>query len=412
MNQAHAIGVQKKQSAISLTAIQVTGATSLPVLGSSIGLYHEYGGLHALIILVCANFLIWLVAVAIISMTAGTTKNTLDNARDYLGKTGAFVAALILIVSTIAWFVIQTNYATQIILHILPSENAYHINTFLQVGVGLGVFSTLVSMEGINGLKWLALIAFPILVVAFVSNLFLIPDTLSPIFDSVSASIGSLAIAIGTSLSVAVDYPTFFQHSQSKKHSFIAVSAIQLITLFIGVGGLFLGRYISNSLEGWDVILQGSSMAALVLFFVLAVLSCLCVNSVNIYSASIAWELVAPVLAGRKEYTILGLALTSIFVLTTNLVPMRTLLVVTDVFLSGLCLVLVLGYLGKLWLKQPLEKLDRWICLIGLLVGTTIALIGGLQKEVVLSLLISGFLVSILVVAITVLGRKLVITRQ
>ena len=395
-----------KQSAYSLTAIQVTGATSLPVLNSSIQLFHQYGLATAFWILFFGNIVIWLFAFSIVQMSANTTKNTLDNVRDYLGSTGSWTVGIVLLISTLAYYVTQTNLTTEIILSLFPFKEGYAINQFFQFGVVLGIVSVLSIMPGINGLRWLATIAFPIIMLAFLGLLFFIPSS-NPLTVTILPSLGSIAIALGTSLSVAVDYPTFFQHSKSKKSSIIAVTAIQIITFLIGIGGLYLGQYIgaTHNLSGWDVVIN-DALFVKILFFLMVVLSCLCVNTVNVYSASIAWELIAPkILLGKKEYTILGLGLTSFFILTTGILSVEFLLTLTAGPLTNLCFILVCGYLGKLIVGE-LEARDKLIFFIGWLIGSAITVIARLQSELNIYLLLSGLFLSISIVVLVFFIKK------
>lgn len=397
----------KKQSAFPLTAIQVSGATSLPVLNSSIQLFHQYGFITAFSILLVGNLLICLLALTIVQMTANTTKNTLDNVRDFLGPSGSWTVGLILIVSTIAYFVTQTNWTTETLLSLFPFKEGYQIDKFFQFGAIVGILSVILIIPGIGGLRWLATISFPVILAAFIGILIFVRKS-NPILLSLPSSIGGLAIALGTSLSVAVDYPTFFQHSRSKKDSIFAVFAIQIITFLIGLGGLYLGKFIgpTEDLTGWGLVINGSFFVR-ILFLLVVLLSCLCVNAVNIYSASIAWELIAPgALLGKKEYAILGIALTTIFVLITGFFSMELLLTLTDIPLANLCIVLVFGYFGKL-LVGNLRSFDKWICYFGWLVGSTITVIAGLQSEINLTFLVLGFLVSIISVLSMVVLRKL-----
>ena len=365
----------KKQSALTLTAVQVAGATSLPVLHAAVHLYHQYGFLIAFFVLLLVNILTWCAALGIVSMTAGTTKNTLENARDTIGFFGGYLVALILIFSTIAWFVLQTNLATEIIRTLFSYHDFDHINTFIQIGVGLGILSTLVSMEGIIGLRWTTLISFPLILLSFILLLSFLPAKPMHLMENPASYLG-LVISLGASLSIAVDYPTFFQFSRSKRSSLVAISAIQVITFLIGVGGLFLGRYVGNTSDfaGWQSLLSGP-MAFRVCFFILVLLSCLCVNAVNIFSASIGWEVVVPILAGRKEYTILGLGLTSAFVLMTQLLPMHYLRIITEISLSSLCLVLIVGYLSRLSIRGHLKVWDQWVYFFAWLFGTICSLV-------------------------------------
>lgn len=397
----------EKQSAFPLTAIQVTGATSLPVLNSSIQLFHQHGFAASFWILFLGNILIWLLAFAIVQMTANTTMNTLDNVRNYLGTIGSWTAGIVLLISTLAYYVTQTNLTTESILSLFPFKEGYAINQFFQFGVLLGIVSVLSIMQGINGLRWLAIISFPIITLAFLGLLFFIP-TSSPITLTMPSSLGGLAIALGTSLSIAVDYPTFFQHSKSKKSSITAVTAIQAITFLIGVGGLYLGRYVAatENLSGWNIVINGA-LSVKILFFLMVVLSCLCVNTVNVYSASIAWELIAPnILLGKKEYTILGLGLTSIFILTTGIISVEFLLTLTDVPLGNLCLVLVFGYLGKLMVGELLGK-DKLIFYFGWIIGSAITAIAGLQAEINVYFLLSGFTLSVTTVVLVFFLKKI-----
>lgn len=400
--------ITQKQSAFSLSAIQVTGAISLPVLNSSIQLSHQFGFGASLGILLISTLLVWLLSYAIISMTAKTTKNTLENTRDYLGPAGAYLGAFTLLTSTIAWFILQTNAATLIVLRIVPIANYYHVNTFLQIGVGLGVLSTVACMEGINGLRRVATVALPIILAAFLGFLFLIHRSTDPVAIAKQFSIASLTLALAISLSAAVDYPTFFRHSRSKQDSIRAITLIQSITFLLGVGGLYLGKYIELSahISGWGAVFTNQEIVQ-ILFLIIIVLSCLCVNMVNVYSASIAWEMIVPIFAGRKEYTILGLGLTSAFVLITNLLPMHLMMEITEIILSNLCLVLVFGYLGKLWNHEAVRKLDKILYCLGWIVGSAIALYGGIQKEDRFPILITGFSLSVGVVILTFSFRKI-----
>lgn len=393
---SHAVAVEKKQSLVSLTAIQVTGATSIPVLNASIQLLHQNGFWRALGILLVGNILVWCIAMLIVRMIGNKKKNTLENAKDYLGHWGVYPLALVLIVSTIASFVLQINLATEIILQIVNLHYSVHVNSFMQVGVVLGVLSTFVCMEGIKGLRWIALISFPILILSFLGVLVFAGGE-SVVALQAKTTIGSLAIAFGTSLGVAVDYPTFFQHSKSKRDSFYAVTSIQALTFLIGVGGLLLGRHIGSTQDvtEWQMIFDADVWIR-ALFLLLVVLSCLCVNSVNIYSASIGWELLAPdALTGRKEYLILGLGLTSIFILLTNLVPVYLFLTITDVTLATLCLVLVTAYLGKLWLRVRVAEWEKMAYFAVWTLGTILAIWGGVQDPIGLVMLVSGILISV-----------------
>ncbi len=66
------------------------------------------------------------------------------------------------------------------------------------------------------------------------------------------------------------------------------------------------------------------------------------------------WELVAPkALIGRKEHLILGLSLTTVFILVFDLFPLESVLNTSDSSLVNLCIVLLIGYLLSGYQKRP-----------------------------------------------------------
>ena len=72
----------------------------------------------------------------------------------------------------------------------------------------------------------------------------------------------------------------------------------------------------------------------------------ICANVANVYSASVGWELIAPkALVGRKEYLILGLGLTTVFILFANIFSLEFALSISDGSLVNLCMVLILGFM-------------------------------------------------------------------
>jgi hypothetical protein len=93
---------------------------------------------------------------------------------------------------------------------------------------------------------------------------------------------------------------------------------------------------------------------SLILFIFVSVI---CANVANVYSASVGWEVLAPAgLVGRKEYLILGLTLTTIFILFSDLVPVELLLSISDISLVSLCIILVLGSMITKQLKKEPDK--------------------------------------------------------
>jgi purine-cytosine permease-like protein len=173
-------------------------------------------------------------------------------------------------------------------------------------------------------------------------------------------SLQGLALVLGTNLGITADLPTFFRHSASWKSSVRALTIIQILTFLLGVGALFFGSLI----HPWLGVKEGADFENTLLkssLIIIVFVSVICANVSNVYSASVGWELVAPVLAGRKEYLILGLGLTIIFILISNIFSMDTLLETTDVCLVNLSLVLILSFIIRKFEHKPPDLFEKSI---------------------------------------------------
>ncbi|MGE3557142.1 MAG: hypothetical protein AB7M93_29985 [Candidatus Obscuribacterales bacterium] len=394
------------QNAWSLASIQLAGATSLPVLAASVLLLQQNNLATSLLTLLAANVLLFFIRLGIVYMSYGHRASTLDIAKDYVGNLGSYPIAILLIASTIAWYTAQTTLASNSLTNLIPLPEIPGINRFIQIAALLGIVSTLLCMEGIVVLKWLSLISFPILLLAFLGAIFTTPNpTLTD--GPITLSFPGLGIVLGTNLGVTADLPTFFRHSASRRTSVYALLIIQVFSLLIGIGGL----YIATILNPWFGISNAPLDAVhplRTLLIILIFISVICANVVNVYSASVGWELVAPALAGRKEYLLLGLGLTTIFILVANIFSMNFLLNATDNGLVNLCLILLVGYVIRLLTKHPPSLFLQMTYLLAWLASTTL---NTLQFFNVLlgnnSPLVIGFGVILAVVGIGLAVQKL-----
>lgn len=342
-----------KQTPWQLAAIQLTGVTSLPVLTTSILIYQMSNLLSAMITLLIGNALLWVIRLGIVAMSFKKRESTLDIALKYLGRRGGYFIAVILLVATLAWFIAQTTVASAALDLLVPLPEGPEINRFIQISVGLGIISTLFCMNGIVILRRLCTISLPILLLAFLGVIIFAPTDL-PAATSNGLTLAGLPLVLGTNLGVTADLPTFFRHAKSWKASIHALTWIQVVSLVLGVAGLYLGTILEpwigvKTTEAATLFHPGLRVSLVTLIFV----SAICANVANVYSASVGWELLAPKsLVGRKEYLILGLGLTTLFILLANVFSMDFLLDTTDSALVNLCVVLIVGYLISLYQKR------------------------------------------------------------
>ncbi|NGX41137.1 MAG: hypothetical protein KR126chlam4_00975 [Candidatus Anoxychlamydiales bacterium] len=302
-----------------LASIQLTGVTSLPILLASILIIQNSNIISGILTLLIGNIILWIIRYAIIIMGHDGRKSVLDVAYVYLGKFGTYFIAILLLVATLAWFVMQTTIATNALNTLFPIKEPEEINKFAQIGVFIGIICTLLCMNGMVLLRWLSVISFPIILIAFIAIIFTSNPTI-PADVTSGISLAGLPIILGTNLGITADLPTFFRHSNSLKDSLYALTAIQLFTLVFGLAALFLGAAITPWLgTHQNISFTSPSLILKISLISLIFFSTICTNVANVYSASVGWELIAPILAGIKEYLILGLGLTIIFILIANI---------------------------------------------------------------------------------------------
>ena len=396
------------QSVWDLTSIQLAGWTSLPILATSILILEHNSIAGAILTIVVGNAILWFIRLGIIAMSHEKRKSTLDISRDYLGTLGGYFIAVLLLVSTLIWFVVQTTAASQALSNLISFQENERIDQFTQISVFLGIASAFLCMNGISVLKKLSTYSFPFLILAFFIIIFSLPNlTLKE--NGNPLSLAGLSLVLATNLGITADMPTFFRHSKSWSTSIKALTLIQLISLALGVCSIYFSAIITQHFEVNQLLLSAehSCFSVSLIFFV--IVSVLCANVANVYSASVGWELVAPTaFIGRKEYLILGLSLTTIFVLIFGLFPLEEVLNASDSSLVTLCLVLLIGHVITNLRKKSVSLFEQTTYFIAWLLSTLVNILE-LAKPTLFpfSSLTVNFLLILTVVFLSFTGRRL-----
>lgn len=336
----------------------MSGWTSLPILATSLLVLQVNSFAGAVLTIVLGNAILWFIRLGIVSMSAGERWSTLDVSRVYLGEWGKYCVAVLLLVSMFAWYMMQTTTGSMSITQLMRFRENQDIDQFLQVSVFLGIVSTLFCIEGMALLRRLSTVTFPVLVALFFAMFVSLPDR-SVVDNGNALSLAGLPLVLATNLGLTADLPTFFRHSRSWATSVKALTVVQLMSIALGLCSLYFGAILSKGVQINQAELVGDGMlrTALIAFIVLSVISA---NVANVYSASVGWELVAPkALVGRKEYLILGLGLTTIFILVSNLFSAEFLLHVSDSSLVNLSIVLLIGYILARRAKRMPNRRER-----------------------------------------------------
>lgn len=348
----------------------VIGISDL-VLGEQLA--NEYGAKVAIPSICIGNLLLWMMGIGITSMTKGRRSDGIQNIKAYLGKTGAIIASVILLIAIITWYVFQINTSTTAMGAFFGSYKFWHQDTLIRIGAAFGLLVALLSMGGIRLIKWACVIAIPFMV-GFIAYTIAVSELPINISGSWGISFFAIVTVMAISLPGIIYLPTFFRHSRSKADSFLSLSIVAVVVSFFQMSGIFFGA--GNAMQVFLAPLVeqaiGIHQICTLLFIVLCLIS---VNLTNIYMASAGWEEILPHHWSRKEYVIIGLMSTAAYTFIQLREPIEFIENMMDDFIWTLGIVLLIDYLLKVTIKYRTRRLERHISNTCWLFGAIIAAI-------------------------------------
>lgn len=329
-----------------LVAIQFSGWIGIPTLASSLLILQKNSFIGSVLTILVGNAIMWFIRLGIISMSYKDRQSTLDLSRHFMGNIGGYVVSALLLISAFIWYSAQTTIGSSNLTQLISVSENPQINQFAQASILIGVISACLCMEGMPALRRLSLISFPILAVTFFIILFTVPNRGAQVSTG-EISLAGLSLFLATNLGVSSDLPTFFRHGQTWNESLKALTIIQVVSIAFGILSLYFGALIINETEfNKNLVLSTGNPWLYYSLIAFIFLSVICSNVANVYSASVGWEIIAPTsLVGRKEYLILGLSLTILFILISGLFSTDFLINVTDAAAVNLCIIFILGYI-------------------------------------------------------------------
>lgn len=395
------------QSFWQLAAIQLIQVASLPVLVCSMILVREHSLINSILVLLISNIISWVIRYYLIVMCSNGRKSVMDIVEDYfgrvwiLGRGGVYLIAVLLLLTAMALFLEGTTLQSNALVSLFPLNEGPDIDPFMQIGVLIGILSTIFCARGMVVLRKLSTAALPIILIALgilvmtsFSSIEFIPHR--------SFSLSALPKVLAINLAVTADLPTFFRHSRSWNSSMKALTAIQILSFLIGIAGLYLVSMInpSSGIPNVTGIISTDSFSKLA-FILLVVFSGIGANISNIYASSVGWETFAPLsLVGKKEYLIIGFLITLFYLSVAGLIPTGVFVSITSDSVVNLTIVFVLGFFISKLLTRPLDRSDRSILFFSWLISTVLNIgqnIGVVPFETS-SLVISCLLIPLLVV--------------
>lgn len=260
--------------------------------------------------IILGSLILWLIGLAIIAMSRANRFQAVENVRAYLGTAGGFAGACILLLAFVFWIAVQLESSMEALIISMPNVRLPVTDFNVRVGVACGVAVALLATGGIRLIRWICVCSLPFILLSLL--LIVLVTGVAP--ESTGSWLPSLAATtsvVAFTLPGTVNLPTFFRHARSKADAFLALSLlivlsalINLSTLWIPTDDLLILR--SQSIWGrWPLYLM---------YVGINIVSLFCVNLVNIYFASAGWETLIKTRWKAKEYAIVGLAGTVVYV--------------------------------------------------------------------------------------------------
>ncbi|MBS0626376.1 MAG: hypothetical protein JSS32_10030 [Verrucomicrobia bacterium] len=320
------------------------------------------GNGSAICSIVVGNLILWIVGIAIISMSYENRINAIENASIYVGKYGGVIIAVILAFSLMSWFVFLISGTVKTLDHNLHLENFFSQNIIVRFGAGLGVLCALLSIGKINIIKWLSLFGFPIVFGCHLYAFF------RGDYSSVDLNI-SLAGVVTTILVYLpgiMTIPTVFRHSRSKADSFLGFSLTMIVIIIFQISGVFMPNSLFTE--------HGMAFSIFLTLF-LIVYPLICNNLLNIYLASACWDTFMTQSGGVKGSVLFGLFGAAFYTFIQISPPINFVNDLMNSCLSNFGIVLLISFLVETVIKHRPRRLARLMNLIAWLIGCLAAAI-------------------------------------
>jgi len=337
----------KNQNYWQLASIQGV-AVGFPGMFVGGAIAERFGSLPAILSILIGNLILWLIGLGTIGMTQ-RGENAIENIGNFLGLEGKFAFSLIIGLAFLGWYTMQCKVGTVIITSFFKGGAEAQI----RIGAILGTCIALFSMGGIRFIKWLNVVSLPILLLLLLLFSFNSLQIKTPLNAPIEFPFFGIVAIVSVTLPGVLNLPTFFRHSRSRSHSFLALT---LMTIFVS---LFQCFSVIIGIANAEQVINSNAPAIIILSFTL--LSLFCINTVNIYLASGVLEVLLKRGAESKDYAIIGLFGTGAFALLQALPAMQFLENVINSSIASIGAVLIIRFLIKSIVTHRPRFFDRLI---------------------------------------------------
>jgi cytosine permease len=272
-----------RQNWMQLSAVQAGGAICLPVFVVGHALAQQEGIPSALFAIGLGNAFLLVLALIGASYSSEKRLSTVECAVECFGSIGKGFFSAAMVVSMVGWFAIQLH------LMALSLDELTPFSVGIWGSLCLGAVMTLLGMRGLQGLKRLATISMPLLLLTI--GFGLTDTSISDLksIDDFHLSTTGVSLVLACSIAAVIDLPTFFRVSLSRKDAVIAVCVLfGLVIPFVEGVGVILFASQGNA-SFLDLLMHAHASYGWklwVLGFVL--LAGWTTNSANLYSATVS----------------------------------------------------------------------------------------------------------------------------
>lgn len=357
------------QNCFQLSAIQSV-SLGLPgiIIGQQLGT--QYGPGTAICSILVANLILWLVAIAIISMVDKAHANAIENVKTYLGRTGGNAVALVLMGAFLNWYAFQINFSLSELANVLRFEEIARKDLMIRVGAALGLMTSLLAIGGIRLLKRICVVGLPLLIV-YHAYAMTVSGKNVMLEGSLQLSLPAVLTAMMTLLPGVINFPTFFRHARSKAHAYFALTILTILISFFQISTIWI-RFTAGIGN-----MEGTFYWTLMPIFIIVILTTC--NLLNIYLASACWEAIVPRFSGAKGFAIIGLLGTLTYTFVQISRPVQLFQDLTNAYIADLGSVLLMAFLIKIIVKHRPRPLEKWINLAAWFFGCIVATIYEIQ---------------------------------
>ncbi|MBX7066752.1 MAG: hypothetical protein K1X28_05935 [Parachlamydiales bacterium] len=307
----------------------------------------QYGIGTSICSILIGNLCLWIIGMVMISMSYQDRTNAIQNAKNYIGKYGGMLSAIILTIAFINWFVIVLN-STLITIDDLFHFGAFWENQLVRFGAGLGVLAALFSMGRVSILKWATSLACPLIIAYHMFAILSQKHTVMLNSEKWELSYSGIWITILVFLPGMINIPTIFRYSRSRAHSYLGLSLFVMFVSLFQISSIWMPFTQNLTVNYTGSYFQIFAIFTLVILLFKAVFA----NVLNIYLASASWETFLPRFEGNKGNAIMGMLSTAVYTLIQIASPSNFLRDLLNAYLAILGIVLLIAFIAQVIIKH------------------------------------------------------------